>query len=271
MNHESLVYEKWINSQRTLTFSGVIGAQMGSLKDLKTYVMAAAMGMLSSNGFVWLVTDSQGRLGVVPTYGAGTLLAYNRKQTNAPEFGGLYQPAEPSSPSPSSSPSSPSPPNTPSSSSSSPSSYQQHPQPTSPASGLAPPPLRTDPPAGAHAFNTSARASVGTADDDSGLVARPTSVWSGSSSSSYTSAPSSTGAAWMGLEEHLPAPAAAPLDTLGQTLYPLFCVSVHEHAWMAAGYGVWGKEEYLERFWTCLDWAAVLDSYTRYVISLRAP
>ena len=32
--------------------------------------------------------------------------------------------------------------------------------------------------------------------------------------------------------------AHAELDALGQTLYPLFCVSVHEHAWMAAGYGL---------------------------------
>ena len=30
------------------------------------------------------------------------------------------------------------------------------------------------------------------------------------------------------------------LDALGRTLYPLFCVSVHEHVSMAAGYGVWG-------------------------------
>ena len=31
-------------------------------------------------------------------------------------------------------------------------------------------------------------------------------------------------------------------------LYPLFYVSVHEHMWMAAGYGVWGVEMYLEHF-----------------------
>ena len=58
--------------------------------------------------------------------------------------------------------------------------------------------------------------------------------------------------------------APAELDALGQTLYPLFCVSVHEHAMMAAGYGVWGLETYLERFWTCLDWAAVRDAYAQY-------
>ncbi|KAH8996994.1 hypothetical protein EDB86DRAFT_3076918 [Lactarius hatsudake] len=45
----------------------------------------------------------------------------------------------------------------------------------------------------------------------------------------------------------------AALDALGKTLYPLFCASVHERAWMAAGYGVWGMETYPERFWTCLD------------------
>jgi len=55
------------------------------------------------------------------------------------------------------------------------------------------------------------------------------------------------------------------LDSLGQTLYPLFCVSVHEHAWMAAGYGVSGKERYLERFWTSLDSVAVRDAYVTYV------
>jgi Fe-Mn family superoxide dismutase len=54
------------------------------------------------------------------------------------------------------------------------------------------------------------------------------------------------------------------LETLGETLYPLFCVSVHEHAWMAGGYGVWGRETYLERFWSSLDWAAVRDSYALY-------
>jgi superoxide dismutase len=58
--------------------------------------------------------------------------------------------------------------------------------------------------------------------------------------------------------------APAALDALGRTLYPLFCVSVHEHAWMVAGYGVWGMETYLERFWTCLDWAAVRDAYAQY-------
>lgn len=48
---------------------------------------------------------------------------------------------------------------------------------------------------------------------------------------------------------------------VGEVLYPLFCISVHEHAWMAAGYGVWGKEEWLKKFWTVLDWGKVSQAY----------
>ena len=33
-------------------------------------------------------------------------------------------------------------------------------------------------------------------------------------------------------------------DALGRTLYSLLYVSVHEHAWLAAGYGVWGMVTY---------------------------
>lgn len=34
---------------------------------------------------------------------------------------------------------------------------------------------------------------------------------------------------------------------------------------MAAGYGVWGKEEWLKQFWTVLDWAKVSDAYAKFV------
>src|SRR5712672_1725376 len=71
---------------------------MGSLQDLKTYVTATATGMLSSGGFVWLVTDPLGRLGVIATHGAGTLLVNERRQAFSPngstELGGIYVPAE---------------------------------------------------------------------------------------------------------------------------------------------------------------------------------
>ena len=43
----------------------------------------------------------------------------------------------------------------------------------------------------------------------------------------------------------------------GASLYPLFCLSIHEHAWMSSGLGVWGREEYVNRFWDVLDWSKV--------------
>jgi len=222
-NHESALTDKPLNPERTHTLASVIAMQQGSLADLKTYVASAAQGMHSgggAGGFVWLVTDALGRLGVVATYGAGTLLVAERRQSlltpEGAELGGVYQPATPP-------PSDQPPPSS--------SGRAQHAKPAS---------------AQARALSTSARAS--------GPV-RPTNVWSD---------PPNAGAVTGGAGMYAASEAPAALDALGRTLYPLFCVSVHEHAWMAAGYGVWGMETYLERFWTCLDWAAVRDAYAQY-------
>ncbi|KAH9032139.1 hypothetical protein EDB85DRAFT_2089321 [Lactarius pseudohatsudake] len=220
-NHESALTGKLLSHERTHVLANAIAAQLGSLADLKTYVAAAAQGMNSgggAGGFVWLVTDALGRLGVVATYGAGTLLVAERRQSLASdgtELGGVYQPATP-------------------------------PPPPPPSSGR----TQNAAPAQARALSTSARAS--------GSV-RPTNVWS-----DRPLAPSDAEAVAGSDGMYGAAEAPAALDALGKTLYPLFCVSVHEHAWMAAGYGVWGMETYLERFWTCLDWAAVREAYARY-------
>jgi len=56
---------------------------------------------------------------------------------------------------------------------------------------------------------------------------------------------------------------AEQTSQMGQRLAPIFCVSVHEHAWMSAGLGIWGKEDYLKRFWTVLDWKKVSDAYMK--------
>ena len=236
-----------MNAERTQTLAGLIASQMGSLQDLKTYVTAAATGMLSSSGFVWLVTDALGHLGVVATYGAGTLLVSERRQTLSPdgntELGGVYVPAQ--SPAPTPAPTS--------TSTSTPATTQ----PTFPASGLATPPLRANPPHGARTLSTTTLA-YGPRDS----VSRPANLWSdGPYAGTGTGA--GVGSANGGVFG-TPDGSSSDLDSLGRTLYPLFCVSVHEHAWMAAGYGVWGKEKYLERFWTCLDWAAVRDAYAQY-------
>ncbi|KAF8875192.1 hypothetical protein CPB85DRAFT_1444108 [Mucidula mucida] len=44
-------------------------------------------------------------------------------------------------------------------------------------------------------------------------------------------------------------------------VWPLFCVPVHEHAWLSAGYGVWGQEQWMQKFWNVLDWEKVSARY----------
>lgn len=53
------------------------------------------------------------------------------------------------------------------------------------------------------------------------------------------------------------ADAADRHQSVGDVIYPLFCLPVYEHAWMSAGFGVWGKEDWLKEFWTVLDWGKV--------------
>ena len=74
---------------------------------------------------------------------------------------------------------------------------------------------------------------------------------------------SSSTASGLGLYEH-PRPGDAPIDrfqNVGDVIYPLFCVPVYEHAWMSAGFGVWGKENWLKEFWTVLDWRKVSSAF----------
>jgi superoxide dismutase, Fe-Mn family len=56
---------------------------------------------------------------------------------------------------------------------------------------------------------------------------------------------------------------------IGDILFPLLSVSVHEHAWIGAGYGVWGKEEYLKRFWNAVNWAQVSKYHAAYAPKVR--
>jgi Fe-Mn family superoxide dismutase len=60
------------------------------------------------------------------------------------------------------------------------------------------------------------------------------------------------------------------LQTVGDVIYPLFCVPVYEHAWMSAGFGVWGKEDWLKEFWPVLDWRKVSMAYD-YALKKMVP
>lgn len=110
--------------------------------------------------------------------------------------------------------------------------------PTSGVSGSNTPPPPTNP-LFPRFIHSSARASV-----ESSIA--PTSLWDGNGPAS--------------LDRSKPQTKVDMLN-IGETLYPLFCVSVHEHAWISAGYGVWGKEEWLKKFWTVLDWGKVSRAY----------
>lgn len=50
----------------------------------------------------------------------------------------------------------------------------------------------------------------------------------------------------------------------GRGLRPLLCLSVHPHCYIN-DYGVWGREEYVRRWWQHVDWRAVEDSYAEIV------
>jgi superoxide dismutase, Fe-Mn family len=216
--------------------------QHGSLAQLKSSFSAAALGMFTS-GWVWFVVDKHGNTGVIPTFGPGTLLVRSRSYiANAKELllgedlAQLFR-GDPLLPhiyaeedfkdahgqsvdTPARAP------------------VSQRPSPSvtrssSPSGVGAKSPTRQDPPLPRFYHNSAPSSS------NLGNV-MPTSVW-GEDPDPLRSGPKSKDAAL----------------NIGEYLTPLFCVSVNEHAWMAAGYGVWGKEEWLKKFWTVLDWQKV--------------
>ncbi|KAN0140311.1 hypothetical protein V8E53_002207 [Lactarius tabidus] len=166
LNHKSVLNDKPLNPERIQTLDAIIGAQLVSLANLKTYVTPRAQGMHSggsTGGFVWFVTDTLGRLGVVAIYGA----AHRRLR-------GPYG-AEPAS-------------------------------------------LVVTVAIVRSHTGTSARA----LDERTASAHRPVNV-----RSDLTLSASDAGARTGSARMHGPSEAPAALDTLGHTLYPLFCMSVH--------------------------------------------
>lgn len=191
------------------------------------------MGMVSS-GWVWLATDQEGRLAVLPTFGSGTLLVRARVQT-LPGLSPILMEAFGERPETSGAPAGP--------------NYYQprrsalghgsSPSTTSPASGVTSSPPRIDPHTPVRSMSTSPPSIFDTADT------------------------------LLRAQVNSPAVTRKEFYEVGSRLCPLFCVSIHEHAWMSAGYGVWGKKEYLKRFWTALDWTKVSDTYLSFANNAR--
>ena len=169
------------------------------------------MGM-SSSGWIWVAVDGRATMGVIPTFGAGTLLVRSRGrvlQNHGTVLAENY-------PSPEQRPTS-----------------RQSTSPTTSSGSNAPQPTT------ARGFHSSAHArNLYGSGKPVGIYGRDVD-----------------GEAFEG---EIP---TADFDKIGTHLYPLFCLSVHEHAWLTAGYGIWGKEEYLKRFWTVLDWKKVSDAF----------
>lgn len=154
-----------------------ISKSFGSFPEMCLAFSSAAYGMAGS-GWVWLVTDQHRNLGVVPTFGSGTVVVHNRMQQ------------------------------------------------------------------GKHFLLPSINdQSTGSAD---GAKSAP------SSSSERPSRPADSLFGGLGIS-----------DKVGKELYPLLNISVHEHAWLN-DYGIMGKEEYLTRFWNCVNWDKVEERFDSY-------
>ncbi|TKY86902.1 hypothetical protein EX895_004190 [Sporisorium graminicola] len=154
-----------------------ISKSFGSFPEMCLAFSSAAYGM-SGSGWVWLVTDQHRNLGVVPTFGSGTIIVQNRMQQ------------------------------------------------------------------GKHFLlpsinDQSSGGSTDTRKPASTPLERP-------------SRPSDSLFSGLGIS-----------DKVGKDLYPLLNISVHEHAWLN-DYGIMGKEEYLTRFWNCVNWDKVEERFESY-------
>ncbi|KAG8744836.1 hypothetical protein FRC10_009360 [Ceratobasidium sp. 414] len=177
-----------------------IATDFGTVGHLKSTMSAAALGM-SSSGWVWCVQDAYGALGVVPTFGHGTVLVRNRMYHSP-----FYTPVVGEASDPRTLP------------------------PTSP------------PPAASPA---------------SGATAPRVQGASGNKSRTPQMRLITTQIPAYNSRDILTRSLVIDFTKIGSVLNPLFCISVNEHAWVSSGYGVWGKEEYLKRFWSVLNWAKV--------------
>lgn len=168
-------------------FMSKIEQSFESLPAFKLAFSSAAYGM-SGSGYVWLVQDQNRNLGIVPTFGAGTILVQNRTQRNG---------------------------DNPSTS-----------------------------------FEASKVNSIAS-NDNQGKVG-----------GSFSSSPSPQ-IRQFSSSRSLDISANPYPDSTGEELFPLLCVSVHERDWLP-DYGMWGKEEYLMRFWECVNWDRVQSLHDSY-------
>ncbi|GAA6006945.1 hypothetical protein JCM10207_009148 [Rhodosporidiobolus poonsookiae] len=55
---------------------------------------------------------------------------------------------------------------------------------------------------------------------------------------------------------------------IGRSLHPLACVSVHPHCYLE-DYGLWGRDEYVRKWWGAVDWRKVEEAYEAFTRRAR--
>ncbi|KAF8845612.1 manganese and iron superoxide dismutase [Paxillus ammoniavirescens] len=207
-----------------------IQKQFGGFDSLRSLFSAAVNGM-SGSGYAWLVTDAKKNLAFVPTFAAGTLLIRSGLGTVDSLNTTVLGEGDMFS-SPRQNQENPT----------QPSSPELGQTPSSPVSGIshAPPPLHHSSPA--RTLHTSAARE--------NLSPRARSVYDPAMPSASFASPHD----------------ARDLRTLGEHIFPLFCISVHEHCWLL-DHGVWGKERYLKEFWTVVDWDQVVRRFDQFTFT----
>ncbi|GAA5819961.1 hypothetical protein JCM11251_005426 [Rhodosporidiobolus azoricus] len=55
---------------------------------------------------------------------------------------------------------------------------------------------------------------------------------------------------------------------VGKSLHPLLCLSVHPHCYIE-DYGVWGRDEYVKKWWGAVDWKKVEEAYEAFTRRAR--
>lgn len=207
-----------------------IRSNYGDFPGLKSTFSAAALGMFT-NGWVWMVTDAQGNLGILPTYGPSTLLVRSRmNMANKTLIFREHDPDRTEDPTLSTAPHI------------GPTTNPPGVGPTSPTTGMSNRPFGTSGvPLDRHARAYSYASKL------EEIMRPPTS---------FLDEDNDYGDDVLGKKS-----SSSMVFTVGDCLYPLFCLPTYEHAWMSAGFGVWGKEEWLKEFWTVLDWGKVSKNY----------
>ncbi|MBW0504408.1 hypothetical protein O181_044123 [Austropuccinia psidii MF-1] len=232
-------------SQSSLLYTN-LEETYGSITQFISYFSNAAMGM-STSGYIWLVCDQDGSLGICATYGAGTILVQNREQRgdwptaiSSPRigldrFGRPLKKQEPDN-----------------------LDGSQPMRPIQPSHDLQ---GSTD--SNSRMFSTSSTHSASDSRSDSDALkqtsARPPVSFadslfidpaSGTSSSSLQSTKTHS------IQNRAITRKHTSSSEKFNHLHPLMNLLVAERAYLP-DYGIWGKQLYLRNFWKCINWTKV--------------